>query len=73
MSHYIFLVSLTIKKLGASNFSIIGSIGRISTIILAYFILDEKLFFLQVLGTVIVIFGIGVISYKKRKTRPKLD
>ena len=31
-----FLVSLAIKKIGASNFSIIGSIGPISTIILAY-------------------------------------
>lgn len=61
-----FLVSLAIRKLGSSNFSIIGSIGPISTIILAYFILDEKLTMLQVLGTSIVIFGIGVISIKKK-------
>ena len=66
-----FLVSLAIKKLGVSNFSIIGSIGPISTIILAYFILDEKLSLLQILGTVVVIFGIGVISYKKRIILPK--
>ncbi len=38
-----FLVSLAIKKLGASNFSIIGSIGPISTIILAYIFLNETL------------------------------
>ena len=61
-----FLVSFAIKKLGANNFSIIGSIGPISTIILAYFFLDEKLTVLQFIGTAIVIIGVGVISYKKK-------
>ncbi|SDW88020.1 Threonine/homoserine efflux transporter RhtA [Lutibacter oricola] len=61
-----FLVSSAIKKMGASNFSIIGSIGPISTIILAYFFLNEKLTMLQLLGTLIVIFGVAVVSYKKR-------
>ena len=60
-----FLVSLAIKKLGASNFSIIGSIGPISTIILAYIFLDEKLSFLQLVGAFIVILGIGIVSSKK--------
>ncbi|MFD1294054.1 DMT family transporter [Lutibacter holmesii] len=61
-----FLVSFAIKKLGANNFSIIGSIGPISTIILAYLVLDEKLTVLQFVGTLIVIVGVGVISYKKK-------
>ncbi|UMB61114.1 DMT family transporter [Lutibacter sp. A80] len=60
-----FLVSLAIKKLGASNFSIIGSIGPVSTIILAYLFLDEKLTFMQLVGAIVVILGIGVISSKK--------
>lgn len=61
-----FLVSFAIKKLGASNFSIIGSIGPISTIILAYFFLNEKLSFVQVIGTLVVIIGVLVVSSKKK-------
>ena len=62
-----FLVSLAIKKLGASNFSILGSLGPISTILLAYFILNERLSYLQLLGSAIVIIGVSVVSIKKRK------
>jgi len=62
-----FLVSLAIKKLGASNFSILGSIGPISTILLAYFFLGERLTPLQILGAIIVIIGIMVVSRTKRK------
>lgn len=61
-----FLVSLAIKKLGASNFSILGSIGPISTILLAFLILDERLSFLQILGSAIVIIGVSIVSIKKR-------
>ncbi|AOW19683.1 DMT family transporter [Urechidicola croceus] len=61
-----FLVSLAIKKLGASNFSIIGSIGPISTIILAYFLLSERLSFLQLIGSIIVILGVLIVSINKQ-------
>ncbi len=64
-----FLVSLAIKKLGASNFSIIGSIGPISTIVLAFFILDERLSILQIIGAIIVIVGIAIVSANKSKTK----
>ncbi len=67
-----FLVSLAIKKLGASNFSIIGSIGPISTIILAYLFLDEKLTLLQILGAIIVIVGIVIVSLNKSKKSKKM-
>ena len=66
-----FLVSLAIKKLGASNFSIIGSIGPISTILLAYLFLDERLTLLQILGAVIVIVGTVVVSINKSKKTEK--
>ena len=62
-----FLVSLAIKKLGANNFSIIGSIGPISTIILAYIFLGEQLSGLQIFGGLIVIFGVTYISSRKNK------
>lgn len=60
-----YLISAAIKGLGAPNFSIIGSLGPVSTIILANIFLDETLSPLQVVGTVVVIAGIYVVSRKK--------
>ncbi|MET2986359.1 DMT family transporter [Aureibaculum conchae] len=68
-----FLVSLAIKKIGASNFSIIGSIGPISTIVLAYIFLDERLTLIQLLGAVIVIIGITLVTLNKSKKRAKVN
>ena len=62
-----FLVSLAIKKFGANNFSIIGIIGLISTITLAYIFLDERLSILQFIVAAIVISGVGYISLSKSK------
>ena len=62
-----FLVSLAIKKFGANNFSIIGIIGLISTITLAYIFLDERLSILQFIVVAIVISGVGYISLSKSK------
>ncbi len=59
-----FLVSLAIKKLGASTFSILGSVGPISTIILANIFLNETVSGLQIFGSVIVIAGVVFISKK---------
>jgi len=62
-----FLVSLAIQKIGASNFSIIGSIGPIATIILAYLFLGEHLTFLQVIGAIVIIIGITFVSLVKKE------
>lgn len=62
-----FLVSLAIKKLGASNFSILGSIGPISTIILAYLFLHERLTLWQVIGSIIIIIGITFVTLGKKR------
>jgi len=64
-----FLVSLAIKRLGASNFSIIGSVGPISTILLAYLFLAEKLTLMQILGAIIVIVGIMIVSLNRKKVK----
>ena len=60
-----FLISEGIRNIGSGNASIIGSIGPISTIVLAYFFLGEQLGWLQWLGTVLVIGGVLVITLKK--------
>ncbi len=61
-----YLVSAAIAKLGASDFSIIASLGPVSTIVLAYFFLGENLSYIQILGAVVVILGVYVISNKNR-------
>ncbi|MEQ6121143.1 DMT family transporter [Reichenbachiella sp. MALMAid0571] len=60
-----YLVSAAIKQLGASNFSIIGSLGPISTILLANIFLDERITITQIIGTIVVIAGVFVVSKKK--------
>ena len=60
-----FLVSMAIKKIGSSNFAIIGSVGPISTIVLAALFLQEVITTYQMIGTVIVIGGIAVLRKKK--------
>jgi drug/metabolite transporter (DMT)-like permease len=60
-----FLISEAIKRIGASNFAIYGSLGPISTIILAIIFLGERLDFYQIVGTVVVIFGVSIINLKK--------
>ena len=60
-----FLISLAIKELGPNQFSLFGSIGPISTLMLAYVFLEERLSTLQVLGSVVVIMGIFATEYFK--------
>ncbi|WP_394748712.1 DMT family transporter [Spongiimicrobium salis] len=62
-----FLVSAAIGRLGANTFSIFGSLGPISTIILAFFFLDERITWIQGLGMLIVIFGVTLVSRKSKK------
>jgi drug/metabolite transporter (DMT)-like permease len=59
-----FLVSAGLKRIGASNLAIVSSIGPISTIIQAHFILGEPLLPLQLAGTALVIAGILLIGRK---------
>ncbi len=60
-----FLISEAIKKIGAPNFAIYGSIGPISTILLAIIFLGERIDIFQIAGTVIVIIGVSFINLKK--------
>ncbi len=62
-----FLIVEGIRLVGASNSSIIGFVGPVSTIFLANFYLNEKITLLQLLGTGIVLFGVFLITWKGRK------
>jgi drug/metabolite transporter (DMT)-like permease len=66
-----FLISEAIKRLGASNFAIYGSLGPISTIVLAVIFLGERIDMYQIIGTVIVIVGVSVINIKRKQSQTK--
>ena len=61
-----FLISIGIKRIGASNAAIFGGIGPISTIVLANLVLDESLTIAQLCGTALVIVGVIYISVQMR-------
>lgn len=64
-----FLMAEGIRVIGSSNAAIIGSIGPISTIGMAYLFLGERLGWLQWGGTFFVIIGILLITLQKKGER----
>ncbi|MDG1516479.1 MAG: DMT family transporter [Flavobacteriales bacterium] len=60
-----FMMSMAIKQIGASTTAIISSVGPIWVLVLAYFVLGEEFYLLQISGTAIVILGILLISKEK--------
>ncbi|MBK5277938.1 MAG: DMT family transporter [Bacteroidia bacterium] len=60
-----YLVVLGIKRIGADNAAIVSSVGPVSTILLAYFLLGESIFALQIFGTAMILFGVLLISRGK--------
>ncbi len=61
-----YLVSISLNRLGANNTAIIACIGPVSTILQAYYFLDEKISALQWLGTVFIVGGILMISWRNK-------
>ena len=57
-----FFISNGLKRIGSNNVAIISSIGPVSTILQAHFVLGEKLITAQVAGTVLVIIGVLLIG-----------
>jgi drug/metabolite transporter (DMT)-like permease len=60
-----FLISAGMKKIGSNNVAIISSIGPVSTIIQAHFILHEPIYTAQIAGTILVVTGVLLIGWKK--------
>lgn len=63
-----FLISGGMKRIGSNNVAIISSIGPVSTILQAHWILGEKIFMEQIVGTVLVIVGVLLIGWKRPST-----
>jgi drug/metabolite transporter (DMT)-like permease len=62
-----FLIAHGMKRIGSNNVAIISSIGPVSTIVQAHFILGEPIFTEQLIGTGLVIVGILLLSWKGQK------
>lgn len=60
-----YLIAISIKRLGANTTAVIASIGPVSTILQASLLLGESVSALEIAGTVFILFGILVISWKK--------
>ncbi|GAA4456502.1 DMT family transporter [Nibrella saemangeumensis] len=62
-----FLIAEGIKRVGSGNASIIASIGPIFTLVLATTILGERISWLQVVGTLLVLAGVFLISWRGKR------
>ena len=61
-----FFISNGLKKIGSNNVAIISSIGPVSTILQAHFVLGEKLSVAQIAGTILVIGGVLLTGWFNR-------
>lgn len=61
-----FLTAEGIRLIGSDNMAIVGTIGPVSTIVLANIFLDEPIVLWQVIGTLFVLAGILLIGIKKK-------
>ena len=68
-----FLLSAGMKRIGANNAAIVTSIGPVSTILQAHFFLGERIFFEQVVGTILVIVGVLLVGWKGRPTEAEAE
>jgi drug/metabolite transporter (DMT)-like permease len=59
-----FMISEGIKRIGSGNASIIGSIGPVATIIMANIFLGEVISSWQIFGTLVVLGGVLMVSWK---------
>jgi len=63
----VFLLSHAIRRIGSGSTSLIGSVGPVSTILMAYVFLQEGLSALQVAGSALVLAGVLIVSLHSRR------
>ena len=63
----VFLLSFAIRRIGSGSASLIGTIGPVSTIYLAYVILNENISLLQIAGSSLVLGGVIIISMNSKR------
>jgi drug/metabolite transporter (DMT)-like permease len=63
----VFMLSFAIRRIGSGSASLIGTIGPVSTIYMAYLILGESISRLQIAGSSLVLVGVLIISLNSKK------
>jgi drug/metabolite transporter (DMT)-like permease len=61
-----FLLAAAMRRIGSVHTSMIGSVGPVSTIFLAYVFLGERMSLEQIAGSVLVLAGVLMISLKRQ-------
>ncbi len=61
-----FLLAAAMRRIGSMHTSMVGSIGPVSTIFLAYVFLGERMSPEQIAGSILVLIGVLMISLRKR-------
>jgi drug/metabolite transporter (DMT)-like permease len=61
-----FLLSAGLLRIGANNAAIVSSVGPVSTILQAHWILGERIHTGQIVGTVLVIAGVLLTGWKRQ-------
>jgi drug/metabolite transporter (DMT)-like permease len=64
-----FMLAVALRRIGSAHTSMIGSIGPVSTILLAYVFLDEQLSLVQIGGSTLVLVGVLMISLNKQEQK----
>lgn len=62
-----YFVNTAIHQIGATRVGILSSVGPISTIALAYWLLDERLSGNQVIGALFIIVGVSFVSFDMKR------
>ena len=60
------MINEAIKRIGAPDVSILGSLGPVSTITLSMIFLGERLTLIQFFGALVIISGVAIITLNKR-------
>jgi drug/metabolite transporter (DMT)-like permease len=64
-----FLLAAGMRRLGTSRASVLATVGPVSTLLLAYWFLDEPLTLVQLVGSSLVLLGVWNIGRDKQKAR----
>jgi drug/metabolite transporter (DMT)-like permease len=65
----VFLLAYAIHHIGSGSASLIGSVGPVSTIYMAYVFLHEQLSLLQIFGSTLVLAGVLIVSLATKENK----
>jgi drug/metabolite transporter (DMT)-like permease len=60
-----YFVVAAIDRIGSGNVAVVGSVGPVSTIILASLLLSEQITIWQITGTILILIGVLIIGHQK--------